>query len=93
MREFFSSEIVQGVLATLAVVVILGVLGWFKFKRDEKIVIEFLKNSGVQTGEASSTTTTISSGTELSEARIRRVCTRSARICKGGKEKGSWTLS
>jgi len=93
MSDFFSNGIVQGVLATLVVVVILGVFGWLKFRRDEKIVIEFLKKSGVETGGASSATDAISSATRLSEARIRRVCSKSAMIRKHGKENGSWTLS
>jgi hypothetical protein len=48
MRDIFDNQVVLVVLATLVVVVILGVFGWLKFKRDEKIVMEFLKNSGVE---------------------------------------------
>ena len=92
MSDFFSNGIVQCVLVTLVVVVVLGFFGWLKFRRDEKIVIEFLKKSGVETGDASGTTDAISSATELSEARIRRICSKSARIRKHGKEKGCWTL-
>jgi len=93
MSEFFSKGIVQAVLATLLVVVILGVFGWLKFRRDEKIVIEFLKQSGVDTGDAAGTTDAISSATRLSEVRINRICSKSARIRRHRKEKGSWTLS
>jgi len=80
MRDFFDNEVIRVVLATLVVVVILGFFGWLKFKRDEKIVMEFLKNSGIQTRDDFTTTSRISSATRLSEARIRRVCGKSARI-------------
>lgn len=93
MSDLFDNEIVQIVLATLVAVVVLGLFGWLKFRRDEKIVVEFLKKSGVETGAASVTTTDISSATRLSEARIRKICGKSARIRKHGKEKGYWTLS
>jgi hypothetical protein len=84
---------IQVVLVTLVVVIILGVFGWLKFRRDEKIVIEFLKRSGIESGDAGTTTTAISAATRLSEARIRRVCGKSARIKRHRKEKGYWTLS
>jgi len=75
-----TKEVIVVVLATLVVVVILGVFGWLKFRRDEKIVMEFLKNSGVGTRDDPATTTAISAATRLSETRIRRVCSKSARI-------------
>jgi hypothetical protein len=93
MSDFFSNEIVQGVLATFVVVLILGLFGWLKFRRDEKIVIEFLKHSGVETGDAAGTPDAISSATELSRTRVHRICSKSSRIKEHGKEKGSWTLS
>jgi len=80
-----TKEAIVVVLATLVVVVILGVFGWLKFRRDEKIVMEFLKNSGVETRDDFTTTTAISSATRLSEARIRKVCGKSAMIRKHHK--------
>ncbi len=82
MRDFIDNEVVHVVLATLAVVVILGVFGWLKFRRDEKIVMEFLKNSGVESRDDPATTIAISAATRLSETRIRKVCSKSARIRK-----------
>ncbi len=93
MNDFFNNRIVQGVLATLVTVVILGVFGWLKFRRDEKIVIEFLKKSGVEARADHATTAAISSATRLSEARIRKVCGKSAMIKGHRKENGYWTLS
>ena len=66
---------------------------YFLIKRDEKLVIEFLKKSGVETGSTSRTIDAISSATALSETRILRICSRSTMIKKHGKDTGSWTLS
>ena len=93
MSDFFSSEMVEGVLAALIVILILWIFGWLKFKRDEKIVARFLENAGVETPQACRTTNAIASGTNLSEARIRKVCRNSTRVRRNRKEKESWRLS
>jgi hypothetical protein len=93
MSEFFKNEIVQGVLATLIGILILGIFGLLKYKRDEKIVTRFLENSGIETSHTFRTTHAISSATNLSERRIRNVCNKSSRIRRNKKEKGSWELS
>jgi hypothetical protein len=54
-----TKEVIVVVLATLVVVVILGVIGWLKFRRDEKIVMEVLKNSGVENPADATKTTAI----------------------------------
>lgn len=59
MRDIFDNEVILVVLATL-VVVILGVFGWLKFRRDEKIVMDVLKNSGVEPRDDFTTTSAIS---------------------------------
>ena len=48
MSDFFKNGIVQGLLVTLIGAIILGLFGWLKLKRDEKIVAKFLQNSGVE---------------------------------------------
>lgn len=93
MNNFFNNGIVQGVLATIIGVLILGLFGWIKFKRDEKIVTDFLKKSGVETNHTFRSTHAISSATNLSEERIRKVCSKCSRIRKNQKEKESWKLS
>jgi hypothetical protein len=80
------------VLVTLVVVIILGLFGWLKFRRDEKVVIEFLKNAGVDAGDDYTTTTAISSATRLSESRIRRICGKSARVRRHQHDRESWKL-
>jgi CRISPR/Cas system CSM-associated protein Csm2 small subunit len=93
MSDFFKNGIVQGVFATLIGVLILGILGWLKFKRDEKIVTKVLKNIGAETSHTHRTTHAISSATNLSEERIRKVCSKSSMIRRNQKEKESWKLS
>jgi hypothetical protein len=93
MSDLFKNGIVQGVLAAIIVALILGVFGWIKFKRDEKIVTEFLKNTGVETSHTFRTTHAISSATDLSKERIRNVCSKSSMIKRNQKEKESWKLS
>ena len=82
MSDFFKNEIVQWVLATIIGALILGIFGWLKFKKDEKIVAEFLKNSGVETRHTSRTTHTTSSAADLREKRVRKVCNKSSKTMK-----------
>jgi len=60
MRDFIDNGVIQVILAVLVVVVILGVFGWLKFRRDEKIVMDVLKNTGVENLEDAVKTTEIS---------------------------------
>ena len=92
MSDFLNNGIVKVVFATLVAVAVLGLFGWLKFKRDEKIVIEFLKNSGLGTRHDDTTTTAIASATRLSETRIRRICGRSALIRRHTQDIESWKL-
>lgn len=93
MSDFFSDGTVQGVLAMLFAVFVLGIFGWLKFKRDEKVVTDLLKNLGVESCHTHRTTHAISSATRLSKKRVHKVCGKSAKIRKSRKEKGSWKLS
>ena len=52
MSHFFNDGVIQGVLAVLIAALVLGIFGWLKFKRDERIVDRFLKQSGVASGHA-----------------------------------------
>ncbi len=83
---------IKVVLVTLVVVIILGLFGWLKFRRDEQIVIAFLKNSGVETGNDYTTTNAIASATRLSETRIRKICGRSDRVRRHHEDRESWKL-
>ena len=85
-------DIVTVVFALLLAVLVLGLLGWLKFRRDEKIVIEFLKNSGIGAPDDDTTTAAISSATRISETRIRKVCSRSTLIKRCRDDTESWRL-
>lgn len=92
MTDILDSEILQIVLATLVALAVLGLFGWLKFRRDEKIVTEFLKNSGIGDRDNDLTTAAISSATRLSETRIRRICSRSTLIKRHREDIESWKL-
>ncbi|MDX2505260.1 MAG: hypothetical protein QNL62_12410 [Gammaproteobacteria bacterium] len=93
MSDFLNNDIVQWVLGTLIGGLILGIFGWLKFRRDEQIVTEFLKKSGIENNRRYTTTHEISSVTNLSKKRIRKVCSKSSRIKRNKKEKESWRIS
>ncbi len=84
------NEWVQWVFGAILVVAILGLFGWLKFKRDEKLVADVLKAPAAEAGQNTKTTTEICSITNLHEKRVRKVCQRSRRIRK--HEDGSWRL-
>ena len=90
MNELFENEIVKLAFAGLVVVLVLGVFGWLKFKRDEKVVSDFLKDSGVDARRIHKTTYEISSATKLHEKRVRKVCRRSTRIGKERDDSWKW---
>ncbi len=48
MDGCLENEIVQGVIAILLVVLILGLFGWLKFRRDSKTVARLLENAGLE---------------------------------------------
>lgn len=90
MNELFENQILQWVLGALVGVLVLGFFGWLKFKRDEKVVASFLKESGVDARRIFKTTGEISSATNLHETRVRRICQKSIRIKK--QKNDSWKL-
>ena len=84
------SDWVQWVFGVILVVAVLGLFGWLKFKRDEKVVADVLQAAALETGPKRKTTNELSSITNLHETRVSRVCHRSRRIKKD--EDGSWSL-
>lgn len=93
MKEIFQNGIVQGVIVALIVAFIFWVIRHFKFKHDEKTLINFLGESKRETSHTFRTTHAISSATNLSEERIRKVCNKSKKITRNQREKESWKLS
>ena len=93
MSDYLKNGVLQGLLLLLVVVLVLGLFGWLKFRRDEKIVTEFLAKSGVETQHTPGTTHAISLSTNLGKERIRHVCRKSTRIERHSKDRESWKLS
>ena len=84
------NEIVQWIFGALVAAVVLGLFGWYKFKRDEKLVTEVLRKSPVDSRAGRKTSYEISSVTKLHEKRVRKICRKSTRIKK--ENDGSWRL-
>ena len=93
MSDYLKNGIVQGLLVILVVVLVLGLFGWLKFRRDEKIVTAFLKKSGIEPHHTSGTTHAISLSTNLSKERVRHVCRKSTSIERHSKDDESWKQS
>ena len=79
------------VIGILVCVFILGFFGWLKFRRDEKIVTDFLEKSGINT-DGFSTTHSISSATNMSRERIIKICKASSKIRRSRNDRDSWKL-
>ena len=92
MTDFLDEPLVRWILLATGAVGVLGLFGWLKLRRDEKVVAEFLRQSGVDTSRRFRTTSEISEATELHEDRVRIVCTRSPRINLKHDADDSWKL-
>jgi CRISPR/Cas system CSM-associated protein Csm2 small subunit len=92
MLEFLSNGIVQGVLVAIIIGAFTMIVNRLKFKRDEKKIITFLKKSNQKTSHTFRSTHAIVSDTNLSENRVRKICSLSKQIRRNQKEKESWTL-
>lgn len=93
MTDLFDNEFVQGVLLAIIGILILGVFGWLKYRRDEKIVTKYLQEYAADSKHTKRTTQAISSATDLSEERIRKICTNHSNVSKHPKQTESWKLS
>lgn len=92
MQEFMKNGIVQSVLGALIVVFILWLISVFRSRSDENKILEFLRKSLKETPHKFRTTHAISSDTNLSEERIRKICSKSKTIKRNTNEKESWKL-
>jgi hypothetical protein len=91
MTDFLHDPLVQSILLAIAAVVVLGLFGWLKLRRDERVVADFLKSSGVET-RRSFRTSDIAEATNLHEERVRVICKKSPRIGQKHDEEDSWKL-
>ena len=90
MSEAGLNEIVQWIFGVLVAAVVLGFFGWLKFKRDENLVTQVLKESDADSRSVRKTSFEISSVTRLHEKRVKKICRKSTRIKK--EQDGSWRL-
>jgi hypothetical protein len=92
MGEFLNNGIVQSVLGALIVAGLFTVYRNRVFRKDENRIVEFLKQSAIETGNTFRSTHAISSELDLTEERVKVVCSKSKLIKRNLKEKQSWRL-
>ena len=92
MEELFKNGIVQGVIATLIVTVIIWIITLSRARFDEKKIIKYLVKSASETSHTFRSTHAISAALDISEERIRKICSKSRNVKRNQKEKESWQL-
>ena len=84
---------VKGLFFAFICLLVLGLFGWLKYKKDERIVTQVLRQFGHQGSDGFISTQAISSATQLSERRVRKVCRKSAVITNHREDEESWKIS
>lgn len=86
--------IVIGVSAGVAIQIINFVSKYINFYQEEKIIVDFLKESikSPKSPKGFRSTIIICNAVNLPEERVRYICSRSKKIRRNEKEKESWTL-
>ena len=93
MDKFFGNGIVQGVLATLIGALLLWFISFIRLKADESKIVKFLMKSQKETQHTLRSTNAISSDLNLSEDRLRKICSKSKKVRRNQKDKESWCLT
>jgi len=90
-------EVVTAVVPTLvgAAIIALVVGAWNaqRNRNDSKKIYEFLLTSKSDTNYVFRSTESIASDTNLTKARVEKLCTNHAKIRRNEKEKDSWALA
>ncbi len=89
----FSDQIILLIASALVVAILLGVFKVISDKRDTNTIIAFLKDSEAATEDRFRSNHAIASDTNLSEERVRKLCSKTNRIRRNPKEKESWCLA
>jgi len=89
----FGDQIILGIASGLGVAILLGTWKFINDKRDTNRIIDFLKNSEAATEQRFKSSHAISSDTNLSEERVRKLCSKTGRIKRNTREKESWRLA
>ena len=92
--EYVIEGIVIGVSAGVAIQIINFVSKYINFYHEEKIIVDFLKESikSSKYPKGFRSTIIICNAVNLPEERVRYICNRSKKIRRNEKEKESWTL-
>ena len=90
--EYVIEGIIIGVSAGVAIQIITIASKYFNFYQEEKIIVDFLKESVKSSKYTFRSTIIICNAVNLPEERVRYICHRSKKIRRNVKEKESWTL-
>ena len=91
-QQSLSNQIIIGIISSLVVAIMLGAWKIIHDRRDTNKIISFLKNSAATTKNTFRSNHAISSDTNLSEERVRKLCSKSKKIKRNTMEKESWRL-
>ena len=87
-----NEQIIIGIVSGIAVIAIAAIVKHAKDKIDTNKIISFLEASANDTDFTYRSNYAISSETNLSEERVRKLCSKSKKIKRNTKEKESWRL-
>lgn len=88
MEELLNNGIVQGVAVALIVAFFAWGVRLIRFRLDEKKIVDEIANSEF----TFRSTEALASATDLSKARVERVCSKSYRIKRNEKTRETWRL-
>jgi len=85
-------QIIIGIVSGIAVLIIIGIIKMIKDKSDTNKIISCLQNSLKTTDHTFRSNHAIASDTNLSEERVRKICSKAKEIKRNTNEKESWQL-
>ena len=87
-----SDQILIGIISGIAVIIIIGIVKMIKDKSDTNKIISYLQASLKTSDYKLRSNHAIASETNLSEERVRNLCSKSTAIKRNTNEKESWQL-
>lgn len=82
--------LIIGLVSFIAIAAHVWLYLWVKFKIDEGVVCKFLEDAQATGTSSAQALETVAAGTQLSPARVLRLCQHSARIDLGDSNDHSW---
>lgn len=94
MNDFFKNRIVQSIIASLIVAFLIWLISWLRSNNDTKKIISYMEESREKTSHVFKSTHAISSAINISEEKVRKICSKNTKIKRNEKEKEkeSWRL-